>query len=87
VLKEFKGAGQGNSDSTDLVSQIQDLGIGRSAKAAPANSAKVLQETGPLKDTTPYLAGRMIEAIETDETDLIDRLLLRGYDVNYIAPG
>ena len=40
-----------------------------------------------MKEMATALASRMIEATEKEESDLIDRLLLRGYDVNCIAPG
>ncbi len=47
----------------------------------------ILDSTGPIRETTAFLAASMISAIEQDNIDLIDRLLLRGYDVNYLAPG
>jgi hypothetical protein len=91
ALTDFKGAraekGTASDDTENLVSKVQNLGIGIEPKSSSDDSADTLKGTGQIKETTPMLAGRMIEAIQNDETDLIDSLLLRGYDVNYIAPG
>ena len=48
---------------------------------------ELLNGMTPLTETTPFLAFSMAKAVKANEVDLIERLLARGYDLNFPVPG